>query len=306
MPRILIVDDDELDREAAARCLGQIDGLVVDEAADGREALERMSRCVPDVVLADLRMPGLGGLELVERMQESHPLVPVVLMTSKGNEQVAVSALRAGAASYVPKADLERELAPTVYPLLDRVRGRRARDRVLVHVEGCETRFTIDNDPALVAPLAVFIQENLERLGFAEDGVRTQVGMAVMEALTNAIVHGNLEVASELRDDSLERYHEVIRERRERLPFAARRVRCVASESPARVRYEISDEGPGFDPDTLPDPCSPENLVRVRGRGILLMRTFMDEVRFNERGNSVVLAKSAAAHGERLRQPSAE
>ena len=57
------------------------------------------------------------------------------------------------------------------------------------------------------------------------------------------------------------------------------------------AKFVIRDEGRGFDPTHLPDPTTPENLERTCGRGILLMRTFMDEVEFNQRGNEVTLIK---------------
>jgi anti-sigma regulatory factor (Ser/Thr protein kinase) len=53
----------------------------------------------------------------------------------------------------------------------------------------------------------------------------------------------------------------------------------------------IRDEGPGFDPSSLPDPTDPENIGKISGRGLLLIRTFMDDVRFNETGNEITLVK---------------
>jgi anti-sigma regulatory factor (Ser/Thr protein kinase) len=53
----------------------------------------------------------------------------------------------------------------------------------------------------------------------------------------------------------------------------------------------VRDEGPGFDPGGLPDPTDPANLERPCGRGLLLMKTFMDEVRYNDRGNEVTMRK---------------
>ena len=55
--------------------------------------------------------------------------------------------------------------------------------------------------------------------------------------------------------------------------------------------FVVQDEGPGFDPSSLPDPTEPANLERVSGRGVLLMRTFMDEVSYNQVGNEVTLVK---------------
>jgi anti-sigma regulatory factor (Ser/Thr protein kinase) len=57
----------------------------------------------------------------------------------------------------------------------------------------------------------------------------------------------------------------------------------------------MRDEGPGFDPKELPDPTDPENLLKLSGRGILLMRTFMDDVKFNDRGNEVTMVKRRSA-----------
>ena len=71
--------------------------------------------------------------------------------------------------------------------------------------------------------------------------------------------------------------------------------RIIAHESSGDLEYVVKDEGPGFDPTILPDPTNAENLLNVSGRGITLMRTFMDEVTFNDRGNEVTMRKSQAA-----------
>jgi anti-sigma regulatory factor (Ser/Thr protein kinase) len=60
------------------------------------------------------------------------------------------------------------------------------------------------------------------------------------------------------------------------------------------VEYVIRDEGPGFDPTKLPDPTDPVNLERPCGRGLLLMRTFMDAVKYNKTGNQVTMSKRVA------------
>jgi anti-sigma regulatory factor (Ser/Thr protein kinase) len=61
--------------------------------------------------------------------------------------------------------------------------------------------------------------------------------------------------------------------------------------TPTQAIYTIRDDGPGFDPSSLPDPTDPANLDRPCGRGLLLMRTFMDNVIYNDRGNEVTLFK---------------
>lgn len=292
MPTILLVDDDSLDRELAMHYLEPFDDAEVVQAANGEEALEKISTAPPDIVLTDLRMPRMDGLELVGKVRVAYPLIPVILMTSRGSEEIALRALKAGAASYVPKRELKTRLAETVRQVLELVEARTSRRQVLKYLGHSETVFELTNDPGLIAALVAFFQENLDRLGFGNDTIRTQVGMAVSEALSNAMIHGNLEVCSSLRDEDSQRYYETIERRREEEPYATRRVRFIGRESTESVEYVVVDEGPGFDPSSLPDPTAPENMVRVRGRGILLIRSFMDEVEFNETGNRITMRKT--------------
>ena len=66
-----------------------------------------------------------------------------------------------------------------------------------------------------------------------------------------------------------------------------------AKESPAEAIYTVRDEGPGYDPSSLPDPTDPANVEKVSGRGLFLIRTFMDQVYHNETGNEITMIKRA-------------
>ena len=82
-------------------------------------------------------------------------------------------------------------------------------------------------------------------------------------------------------------------ERQKQKPYCDRRVYVLAKDVPEGSTYVIRDEGPGFDPRKLPDPLDPENFEKVSGRGLLLIRTFMDDVRHNSKGNEITLFKRA-------------
>jgi anti-sigma regulatory factor (Ser/Thr protein kinase) len=105
--------------------------------------------------------------------------------------------------------------------------------------------------------------------------------------------HGNFELSSSLREGDEREYHRLAKERSTQKPYAERRVHVRAADTPEGSTYVIRDEGPGFDPAKLPDPLDPENLEKVSGRGLLLIRTFMDEVRFNDKGNEITMVKRA-------------
>lgn len=291
MTSVLVVDDDAVDRQLASRCLGSFESMEIRYAKDGEEALAEIARQRPDVVLTDLLMPRIDGLELVERVTAADPFLPVVLMTARGSEQVAVQALKAGAASYVAKSDLRRDLAETIEQVLEVQEARRSQVEVLSYLQRTESRFSLPNDPSLISPLVAYLQGGLERLAFGSETVRGHMGIALMEALSNAMIHGNLEVGSDLKRSNRDMYERMIAKRRVALPYARRVVICEVRETRDRIDYTIRDSGPGFDVASLPDPTDPENLLGVTGRGIMLMCTFMDEVTYNDKGNEVCLTK---------------
>ena len=292
-PTLLIVDDDAVDRELARRCVASIENLDILEAENGEQALAVITQHAPDVVLTDLRMPVLDGLSLVRQVTEDHPLVSMILMTSRGSEHIATEALLAGAASYVPKADLTELLGQTVEQVLTIAAARRERAHVLRYLDSSESRFELANEPALIAPLVAYLQDDLARIGFADDHVRSQIGTALLEALSNAMIHGNLEVSSDLRTGDSAPYRELIEVRRHAEPWTHRRIFCAAKQSPGQVRYVIRDEGPGFDSSLLPDPTRPETMLKAQGRGLYLIHAFMDEVQHNDVGNQIEMTKWA-------------
>jgi CheY-like chemotaxis protein/anti-sigma regulatory factor (Ser/Thr protein kinase) len=290
MAKVLVVDDNPMDRHLAGGLVEKA-GLAVMYAGNGCEALEAMDHETPDLVLTDLLMPEMDGLELVKEVREKHPLVPVILMTAYGSEEIAIEALRKGAASYVPKRNLAHDLIETLERVLSVAKAGREQQRLLECLTQTESHFLLDNDPSLIPPLIGHLQENLARMNLCDEIGRIRVSVALQEALVNAIHHGNLEVASQLREKDEHTYYTLIDQRRAQKPFRMRRVHIIARESPAEASYVVRDEGPGFDPHALPDPTDPSNLERCYGRGLLLIRTFMDEVYHNETGNEITLIK---------------
>ncbi len=294
MPRILIVDDSPLDRRLVGGLLTKIKGVEVSFAVDGQEALTSVEQDPPDLVLTDLEMPVLDGLELVRRLKDLHPLVPVILMTAAGNEETAVRALQAGAASYVSKRTLPNELWDTVANVL-RVSGeRRTQSRVLNRLKRWETEFLIENELDMVTALSAYLMQSFSGLQICTSADQLRVGVALEEALLNAYFHGNMEVSSKLRESDYHEFFDLAKRRSQESPYRERRIFVCAKFSTTEAAFVIRDDGPGFDVTALPDPRDPLYLERPHGRGLLLMRTFLDEVRYNERGNEVTLIKRAS------------
>ena len=115
---ILVVDDSRLDRRLTEECLRR-EGHTVSCAVDAASALERLGLHPIDLVVTDLSMPEMDGLELLRRIKQREPALPVVLVTSSGTEAVVTEALRAGADDYVSKTHLPDQLPAAVGRLLE-------------------------------------------------------------------------------------------------------------------------------------------------------------------------------------------
>jgi Nif-specific regulatory protein len=121
--RILIVDDDASSRTELAELLHD-DGYAVETAADGFKALPKLDEFAPDVVLTDLHMPGMNGLELMRRARERDPECVVIVMTAYAAVETAISALKQGAADYLTKPINVEELLVVLERALERKRLR--------------------------------------------------------------------------------------------------------------------------------------------------------------------------------------
>lgn len=118
--RVLIADDHELVRDGFRRLLGYEEDLeVVGEARDGREAVELCRRLNPDLVLMDVRMPQLDGLEATRQIKAEQPLVGVLVVTTYDNPDYLLEAIKAGAAGYVLKDATNRQLTNAIRRALE-------------------------------------------------------------------------------------------------------------------------------------------------------------------------------------------
>ena len=116
--RIMIVDDHAIVREGLRRILAATpDLIVVGEAEDGLSALQQLEECKPDVVMVDISMPGMSGIELIGRIHQVRPEIAILVLSMHKEEQFAVRALKAGAAGYLTKDCAPEQLAQAIHQI---------------------------------------------------------------------------------------------------------------------------------------------------------------------------------------------
>ncbi|MBA2113920.1 response regulator [Bremerella alba] len=198
MPTILIVDDTPVDLhliEAILKKDAANDSIA--KAGHGMEALEKLHAIHDevDLVVTDLNMPEMNGLELVMRMQTIYPEIPVILTTAHGSEQLAIQALEQGATCYVPKSHIAERLIATVQQVRALGVAEKNYERLTDSMRTAEFTFELQNDPALFERLVEMLQQICGSLGLCEDSGQVRLGMALEGVLFNACYRGNLELS---------------------------------------------------------------------------------------------------------------
>lgn len=288
MPTILVVDDTAVDRRLAGGLLEKAPEMNVCYAENGQEALLKIGDFLPDLVVTDLQMPELDGLQLVHSIAERYPSVPVVLMTAHGSENIAAQALASGAASYVPKTDLADSLVDTVRHILHMTETDARYRKLISCALRTEFEFRLENDLDLIDPLVDLVHQVLDSQSLFDAGTRVRVGVALEQALSNALLRGNLEID---REQIPYASKEFVRERSQQSEFRNRRVHVQVSVTPDKAQFVIRDEGPGFDLSIVPEPHDPDSFRDGIGRGLVLIRTFMDQAEFSDRGRVLTMVK---------------
>lgn len=283
---ILLVDDSAVDRLFLQGLLSKHEQFEIDIAVDGAMALEKMQVKVPDLVVTDMQMPNLDGLQLVEKIRAQYPHVPVILVTGEGSEDLACLALQRGAAGYVPKARCRELLPQTIEHVIQLTHSESSFKRLIDLSTLCQFKFLIDNDVTLIAPILELAQRMCAGMKICDEAGCMQIGVALEHAILNAIYHGNLEIATESVEDTT-----LMKQRLSELPYRDRKVRVEIRITQDEAQFVVRDEGPGFNVKEMASKARKVALTGGAGRGLFLMWAFMDSVTFDQNRNSIVMVK---------------
>ncbi|HEX6895699.1 MAG TPA: response regulator [Bryobacteraceae bacterium] len=272
--RLLVVDDDPDIHVLLASILADTH-CDLESAYDGKQGLAMLDAQPYDLVLTDVRMPGLDGLELLQKIQERRPSTPVVVMTAQNTPENIIRAIREKAFAYFSKPFSASAVRDIVSNALESQVGQDDIEVLSARPNWVALRLRCKLRTA--ERLVQFIREL--PVGLTADQ-QDDMAMGFRELLMNAIEHGG-------QSD----------------PEKKVEVACVrASEA---ILYYIRDPGKGFSFDNLPhaavsdSPDDPFHHAEVRleagmrpgGLGIYMTRQIADELIYSEKGNEVLLVK---------------
>ena len=289
---VMVIDDEDIVRFSLRKKLSKFGYNVIslDKAEDALYMIKSQEVRV-DFIVTDIKLRKMDGIEFLRHIKSLELSIPVII-TGQGNVDDAIQALRYGARDFIKKPVDENEIASIIRSEVK----RRSQEQLAVDLG----RFLVEEKREFILPvdveagdvLAHELIKNLPSTGYFSASDAENIGVALRESISNAIYHGNLEMSSDIREDSGNKaFKEEFERRRINPEFADRKVTIIYHLCPDYVEFSIEDEGKGFNSEALPDPTDPENFFKKSGRGLLYVRLYMDEVEWNGKGNRIRMKK---------------
>jgi YesN/AraC family two-component response regulator len=288
--KILVVEDDFGSREFLISLI-KLEGYDVRQAVNGEEGLQVYKEYSPNLIICDIQMPKMDGLEMLSRLRDEKQDVIFIITTAFGSEDYAIEALRLGANNYLKKPIDKKSLIGLIkkYQAIieSHLLAQKAEGRVIEKTLKTEFDTDFSHIPAIVSQLMSEITLKFN------DTDKTNIELGLDELIANSIEHGNLEISFEdkvLASDSnkmLELYSQ-----RMKIPeIAQRKILVEFVQKMNYCEWIITDEGKGFDWKAIPDPTQGAQLMELNGRGIFITNFLFDELEYMGKGNKVRIKK---------------
>ncbi len=256
--RILVVDDEEDVRGTLSEMIEGLDYQVI-AAENGKEALERIKTEKIDLIITDLSMPKMNGLELIVNSKQINPNIPIAVISAFGNVENTTYALTRGAFSFIAKpfkisqikelirkGKQLRELSLGTYALMEWVKS--------------QTEMVFPSQLDLFPSAILFALKECQWRGIEDDARLENVAICLEELLNNAFVHGN-------RKDK------------------NKRIKVKMAFDAEKFVLSVKDEGDGFDGENYLEKIREEQVSMPEKRGLFIVDLLMDDLRFSKKGS---------------------
>lgn len=291
MKNILVIDDEDALRKMLRIALTE-KGYTVFEASNGIEGIKVFKKISPGIVLTDVNMPEMNGIEMTRKIKEINEDADIVIMTGFGTEDLVIDAIRAGASNYIKKPLQFNELFSILDSIAFKREARKRYEVVKDVVQYEEKKITMENNLEKIWGVVnqVFYNVTDKNEEISIDGLK----LGLYEIIVNAIEHGNLEISFEEKKKALQEnsYSGLLTKRMDKANREGKNVRIHSIFDKKHIKITVTDCGKGFDYSNLPNQSDPETMLSAHGRGILLASVYYDSVEYKHPGNSVVLVKN--------------
>ncbi|MFQ3579154.1 MAG: response regulator [Bacteroidales bacterium] len=289
--KVLLVEDDPASM-AFLEILVQKEGYHIEKADNGKIALELFESFKPDIILSDINMAQMNGLELLEKIRGQKSDIIFILLTAYTSEEFVIKAIKHGANNYLKKPLSKDTIIGLLRKYKTLIEHQRNEKKLSNFVKKYNFTLQMVTEINLIPEIVNYLVQETGDI-FTPDK-KLDIKLGLNELIINAVEHGNLEISytdksSALLNNSLETLYE---SRMNNLSLAQRTVEIKYSLSKEYCEWIITDQGKGFSPSAIPSPLTEDGIMKLHGRGIFISKYHFDEMEYLGCGNQVRVRKN--------------
>lgn len=295
-PRILVVDD-SLDMLTSLCKILELHGFIAEAAYNGSDALRKVDGAEYDLIICDIEMQGVTGLDLLERIRVNLERdLEVILMTGFLEHEYYVRAIQLGAADFLAKPIDSKVLIETIKKVMNKRKKRKELSNYYKHLEKAGLSLEIKPSEFTKFSLSRVVHGYLNQNFNLSSKLMNQVLSCLDEMAYNSFIHGTLNLNHSERSMDTESLGELIHSRLEDPGVNARRIKfhLDIDNVQHKLSMSIEDEGEGFDyqewMEELKKGASP--TTQEHGRGLALLYHFADHLEFSDSGRKTTVIKN--------------
>jgi len=288
--KVLLVEDDVASM-SYLEILMKREGHEYQKATDGKSGLKCFHEFNPDIVLSDINMAHMDGLEMVERIRQNKPGVIIIMLTAYNSEEYVIKAMKVGANNYLKKPVSKDNLISLLRKYTSIIKAKQIKSSICQFQKEHSFLLKFKTNTEAISSLVNFLVKESSDLFTEEQKLDIKLGLG--ELVLNSVEHGNMGITYEEKsqaviDDTLQSLYA------QKMSIPAIKNKEIAifyRQTEEGAEWEISDEGTGFNPECIPNPISEDGIMRLHGRGIFICKFQFDEMEYIGKGNKVRVKK---------------
>lgn len=288
--KILIVEDDFPSRQLLKITLER-EAYSPFVASNGKAGLELFIEHKPDIVISDVRMPEMDGLELLEKIRMISKDVIIVIITGHGNEELAIQSLKLGANNYIKKPIEIADLKAHIRRYYNIIKEKKINTNIPEFVVERNMSFEFCTDLNIVPAISKFLVKKIPNNVSYRDKVGIELGLS--ELIQNSMEHGNMGISFEMKSEALKNNNlqDLYNTKMSDISISQKKVRISFTYNSGNSEWIIEDEGNGFDWNKYTSVTNDVFSENLSGRGIYISRLQFDDMNYFDNGRKVVVSK---------------